>query len=54
MQVDGGLRPVTEEEVIRVRREAGKAVQAVFKYLGLTEVTDEQVETCLLYTSRCV
>lgn len=44
MQVDGGLRPVTEEEVIRVRREAGKAVQAVFKYLGLTEVTDEQVD----------
>lgn len=44
MQVDGGLRPVTEEEVIRVRRTAGKAVQAVFKYLGLTEVTDEQVE----------
>lgn len=44
MQVDGGLRPVTEEEVIRVRREAGKAVQAVFKYLGLTEVNDEQVE----------
>ena len=44
MQVDGGLRPVTEEQVIRVRREAAKAVQAVFKYLGLTEVTDEQVE----------
>ena len=44
MQVDGGLRPVTEEEVIRVRREAGKAVQAVLKALGLTEITDEQVE----------
>ena len=44
MQVGGGLRPVTEEEVIRVRRLAGKAVQAVFRYLGLTEVTDEQVE----------
>ena len=44
MQVDGGLRPVTEEEVIRVRRDAGKAVQAVFKTLGLTEITDEQVE----------
>lgn len=44
MQVDGGLRPVTEAEVIRVRREAGKAVQAVFRYLGLTEVTDEQIE----------
>ena len=27
MQVDGGLRPVTEEDVIRVRHEAVKAVQ---------------------------
>ena len=44
MQVDGGLRPVTEEDVILVRRKAGKAVQAVFKYLGLTEISDEQVE----------
>lgn len=44
MQVDGGLKPVKEEDVIRVRHTAGKAVQAVFKYLGLTEVTDEQVE----------
>ena len=44
MQVDGGLRPVKEEDVIRVRRRAGKAVQAVFKYLGLAEITDEQVE----------
>ena len=44
MQVDGGLRPVTEEEVIQVRRKAGKAVQAVFSYLGLTPVSDEQVE----------
>ena len=49
MQVDGGLRPVTEEDVIRVRHEAGKAVQAVFKGLEVAqvekvEVTDEQVE----------
>ena len=44
MQVDGGLRPVTEEEVIRVRHKAGKAVQAVFKQLGLAPVSDEQVE----------
>lgn len=44
MQVDGGLRPVTEEEVIRVRHTAAKAVQAVFSYLGLSSVTDEQVE----------
>lgn len=44
MQVDGGLRPVKEEDVIYVRRKAAKAVQAVFRQLGLAEVTDEQVE----------
>lgn len=44
MQVDGGLRPVTEEEVVRVRNKAAKAVQAVFNNLGLSPITDEQVE----------
>ncbi|MCI5584667.1 MAG: propanediol/glycerol family dehydratase large subunit [Lachnospiraceae bacterium] len=44
MQVDGGLRPVTEEEVIQVRNKAGRAVQAVFRQLGLTPISDEQVE----------
>jgi len=44
MQVDGGLRPVSEEETIAVRQKAAKAVQAVFRQLGLSEVTDEQVE----------
>lgn len=44
MQVDGGLRPVTEEEIIRVRNRAASAVQAVFRNLGLSPVTDEQVE----------
>ncbi len=44
MQVDGGLRPVTEEEVIRVRNRAAKAIQSVFRHLSLSPVTDEQVE----------
>ena len=44
MQVDGGLRPVTEEEVIHVRNKAARAVQAVFTQLGLSQVTDAQVE----------
>lgn len=44
MQVDGGLKPVTEDEVIRVRNKAARAVQAVFRNLGLSPVTDEQVE----------
>lgn len=44
MQVDGGLKPVTEEEVLSVRRKAAKAIQAVFQHLGLSPVSDEQVE----------
>ena len=44
MQVDGGLRPVTEEQVIHVRNKAARAVQAVFRNLGLSPVSDEQVE----------
>lgn len=44
MQVDGGLKPVTEEQVIHVRNKAARAVQAVFRSLGLSPVTDEQVE----------
>lgn len=46
LKVDGGLRPVTEEEVIRVRNRAGHAIQTVFEYLGLPEVTEEEIEAC--------
>jgi propanediol dehydratase large subunit len=34
LMIDGGLRPVTEEEVVKVRNKAAKALQAVFKELG--------------------
>lgn len=44
MQVDGGLKPVTEAQVIHVRNKAARAVQAVFRSLGLSPVSDEQVE----------
>ena len=44
MQVDGGLKPVTEEQVIHVRNKAARAVQAVFRNLNLSPVSDEQVE----------
>ena len=44
LKVDGGLRPVSEEDVIKVRMKAAKAVQAVFACLGFPKVTDEQVE----------
>ncbi len=44
MKIDGGLRPVTEDDVIRVRNKAAKALQGLFKYLGLPAITDEEVE----------
>jgi propanediol dehydratase large subunit len=48
LMVDGGLRPVTEEEVVAVRNKAAKALQAVFKKLGLPPITDEEVEAATL------
>lgn len=44
LKVDGGLRPVTEEEVIRVRNKAARAIQGLFESLGLPAITDEEVE----------
>ncbi len=44
LKVDGGLRPVTEEEVIAIRNKAARAIQAVFEGLGLPPITDEEVE----------
>ncbi len=43
LMVDGGLRPVREEDVVQVRTQAAKAVQAVFRELGFPPVTDTQV-----------
>lgn len=44
LKVDGGLRPVKEEDVIRVRNKAAKAMQVIFRELGFPPVTDEEVE----------
>lgn len=44
LKIDGGLKPVKEEDVIKVRNKAAKVIQAVFKNLGLTEITDAEVE----------
>ncbi|MGB9661232.1 MAG: propanediol/glycerol family dehydratase large subunit [Moorellaceae bacterium] len=44
LMVDGGVRPVLEEEVVAVRHKAARALQAVFKELGLPPITDEEVE----------
>jgi propanediol dehydratase large subunit len=43
-QVDAGIEPVSEAEVLRIRERAARGVQAVFGELGLPEVSDEEVE----------
>jgi propanediol dehydratase large subunit len=43
-QVDAGIEPVAEDEVVRVRERAAHAVQAVFEELGLPPVGDGEIE----------
>lgn len=43
LRVDGGLRPVVEDEVVAIRNKAARALQVVFKNLGLPEITDAEV-----------
>jgi propanediol dehydratase large subunit len=42
-QVDAGIEPVSEEDLLRVRDRAARAVQAVFADLGLPPISDEEV-----------
>ena len=44
LHIDGGLVPVLEEDVVAVRRKAARALQAVFRELGLPAITDAEVE----------
>ncbi|MCT4566080.1 MAG: propanediol/glycerol family dehydratase large subunit [Maledivibacter sp.] len=44
LKIDAGLRPVTEEEVIKVRNKASRVVQGLFDELELPQITDEEVE----------
>ena len=46
--VDGGLRPVDEARMREVRERAAKAVQAVYRELGLADFGDERVEEIVL------
>jgi hypothetical protein len=52
-QVDAGIEPVSEDELLAVRERAARAVQAVFAELGLPPVTDAEVEAAATgYDSR--
>ncbi len=47
MQVDGGLRPVMEEDVLRVRERGARAIQAVFEALGFPPITEAEIEAAV-------
>ncbi|MFO1147836.1 MAG: propanediol/glycerol family dehydratase large subunit [Alsobacter sp.] len=47
MQVDAGMEPVTEAEVLAVRRKAGRAIQAVFRELGFPPIADDEIEAAV-------
>ena len=52
-QVDAGIEPVSEDELLRVRERAARAVQAVFAELGLPPISDEEVAVATTgYDSR--
>ena len=42
-QVDAGIEPVSEDELLRVRERAARAVQAVFAELSLPAISDDEV-----------
>ena len=48
MQVDGGTRPITEAQALDIRRQAARAIQAVYAELGFPPITDEEVEAAVI------
>ena len=47
MQIDGGVRPITEVQAVEVRRHAALAIQSVYKELGFPAITDEEIEAAV-------
>jgi propanediol dehydratase large subunit len=47
MQVDGGITPVQQEEVHRVRARAARAIQAVFDAFDFASISEAEVEMAL-------
>lgn len=44
LKIDAGLQPADEETVVAARAKAARAMQVLFKELGLPEITDAEVE----------
>jgi len=48
MGVDGGVRPVSEDEVLAVRREAAQAIQAVYAELDFPAIEEHEIEAAII------
>ncbi|MCB9161995.1 MAG: propanediol/glycerol family dehydratase large subunit [Caldilineaceae bacterium] len=47
MQVDAGLRPITEDEALAIRRHGARAIQAVYAELGFPPISDGEVDAAV-------
>ncbi len=43
MQIDGGVKPIREDEALDIRRKAARAIQAVYRELDFPVITDDEV-----------
>lgn len=53
MQIDGGMRPISEGDALAVRRKAAQAVQALYQELGFPPITNEEVEAAVVAHGSC-
>jgi propanediol dehydratase large subunit len=47
MQVDGGLVPAREKEVLRLRERGARAIQAVFDAFGFPPITEAEIQAAI-------
>ncbi len=47
MQVDGGITPVREDDVLRVREQAARAIQAAFSAFDFPPITEAEVQAAV-------
>lgn len=44
MQIDGGVKPIREEDAVAIRRKAAQAIQVVYSEMGFPPISDEEIE----------
>ena len=52
MQIDGGVKPIREDEALQIRRKAARAIQAVYRELDLPAISDAEVDAATTAHSR--